>query len=531
MPNEFETHPRTQATPSKGTHAQSSPVKATAKPIDAREAWGVVDTAADILANDRGTSIHGLSPADTSAMWKLLAAKTGRRERETLDGVTRRALFQEAMGALGAAIAAYGRDPSAHDWLDDHITSQLKQLRSQLEYVVADDHVRRSITLDGKHVIDPDDNSRPREQAGLLHAALPKLVKTIAKLNDLVLRAHDAHLEKQVEQMIAGHFHGRSHLSSLLELGNALALIDGFLTLKDDELRKKLAEQETIAGRLATISELVKATLQFTSGAIGVVASATGLIAKLARQTAAADLAFAMAKGIPVKLGDAFVCIETLHGIAVLCDSDATRQERIDGGVDVASGALWLAYRFAKVAPAGPASIAIASGYELFKVSMHMYWGAALGLVSGLMRPAFEMLQRYGLAIAAGADDVVKARALRDREGDIGQQQALDRVLEVKARLLGNEIDSLVTDLQAPDLEAGMARLPGAYPILRDALRPVLAYRGRRSADEVLEAARIALDRIEWIAQHAEAIVTAAASHKGLADVRDERTQEVPHEQ
>jgi hypothetical protein len=160
-----------------------------------------------------------------------------------------------------------------------------------------------------------------------------------------------------------------------------------------------------------------------------------------------------------------------------------------------------------------------------------MYWGASQGLVAGLMGPAFDTLRRDGATIAGFSNEVMKAQALLGAEDDPARKEALARVLQMDVRNLSSAIDSLLADLARPDLEAGMARHPGAYQILRDALAPVRPFRGALGTEAALLGATVALKCLEFVFSNQAAIIDAAASHRGLSAVvehasRDTETDE-----
>jgi hypothetical protein len=141
------------------------------------------------------------------------------------------------------------------------------------------------------------------------------------------------------------------------------------------------------------------------------------------------------------------------------------------------------------------------------------------------MGPAFETLRSHGAAIAGFSEAALKAQALLAEEQEQGEHEALSRVLAMHVRNLGDTIDSLLTDLAPPVLEAGMARKPGAYQILRDALAPVRAFRGARETETVMLGASVALRCLEVVFANKDAIVDAAASHGTISDVLQHAAQ------
>jgi hypothetical protein len=139
----------------------------------------LLDVAAEVLKNRSPGRIHLLPAVDAAALWMLYAALTGTNNGKLVNGSDRKALFDAAMATLGPAIDAYAQDETQREWVADYITPKLAELRSDLEFAQADDRVRGAIVLPGNHVVDPNDDRHPREQAEALHEAIPKLVETV----------------------------------------------------------------------------------------------------------------------------------------------------------------------------------------------------------------------------------------------------------------------------------------------------------------------------------------------------------------
>jgi hypothetical protein len=89
------------------------------------------------------------------------------------------------------------------------------------------------------------------------------------------------------------------------------------------------------------------------------------------------------------------------------------------------------------------------------------------------------------------------------------------------ARRLGGALDDLLNDMAPADLEAGMARHPGCYKILVDALAPVWAFKGVSSPQAAMLGASVALSCLAWVQTHQSQIVEAAAAHRGIAGVKE----------
>jgi len=489
-----------------------------------RRVASLVDVAGEVLKNRSPKRIHLLPAVDAAALWMLYAALTGTNNGKLVNGTDRKALFDAAMATLSPAIDAYAQDEAQREWVEDYITPKLAELKSDLEFAQADDRVRGAIVLPGNHVVDPNDDRHPREQAEALHEAIPKLVETISHVNEILIRLNEEPIKEEIERVLAGHTAHGVKVGSLVELGNLLSAVNGYLVLTDDELREKLHEVDGLRSGIRTIGELVKAVVELTGGAVGIVSSTVGIVARAVGEPEIAQVCSAVSRKIGLNVGAALGTIETLRGIATLFDSRATRDEKVDAGVTIATVGAPTVLGWFKVEALGPmavtpAAIAGQLGYGELKLALRTYWAASQGLVTGLMGPAFDTLRRDGTTIAGFSDAAVKAQALLATEQDPAQKEALTRVLQMHVNNLSLEIDSMLADLARPDLEAGMARHPGAYQILRDALGPVRAFRGAQATETVLLGASVALRCLEFVFSHQEAIIDAAASHQGLSAV------------
>lgn len=484
----------------------------------------LLDVTADVLRNRRPDQIHALPAVDAAAVWMLYAALTGTNNGKLVKGADRNALFDSAMTTLAPAIEAYAQDEQQREWVDDNIRPKLAELKSDLAFVQADERVRGAIVLPGNHVVDPNDDRHPHEQAEALHEAIPKLVETLMQLNEIVVGLNEERIKEQVERILHGLDAESVKIGSLVELGNMFSAINGYLVLTDDELQEQLRHAPDNLSRARNMSELVKAVVQFTGGTLGIVTSTVGLVARAAGEPEIASLCSAVSRKVGFGLGTLVGLIDAIRGVMTLWDSNATGEQKVEAAADIATAGVPAVLRLKGITEiagvsVGTAAIAAELGYGELKLALRTYWAASQGLVAGLMGPAFECLRSHGGTIAGFSEAALKARALISSEHDPGEHEALSRVLAVHVMNLGETIDSLLSDLAPPELEAGMARKPGAYQILRDALAPVRAFRGARETETVMLGASVALRCLEVVFSNKDAIVDAAASHRTIADV------------
>jgi hypothetical protein len=377
----------------------------------------------------------------------------------------------------------------------------------------------------GKHeIVEVADDKHPRQQGVQLHAELQKLIPTIGMINEQVIRLKHDGIHHEAEALMEGHAHGKKlGPGSLVELQTILWMVDGFLTLTDEELAHHLREVHGVFNGVSTYSELVKAVAELTGGAISLTASYAAAIAKLAGDTSCAAMATGLARSTGLLFANVIAGIEIIHGVAVLLDPHATPQQKVDGAVGASSGAAWfIGSRVGGAAVGFAASTAILLGYAELKLMAHLYWQANVGLTAGFMRLAYETIQRDGESIARCADDLAKAGMLRESEKDPEKAAALQHVETTLIAQLGGAVDYFIDDCKPHGFEAGVARYPGAYTILREVFAPVMKHKGAKTLEAVTEAARVALERITWSMAHAGDLIMASAKRQNLGDVENE---------
>jgi hypothetical protein len=237
-----------------------------------------------------------------------------------------------------------------------------------------------------------------------------------------------------------------------------------------------------------------------------------------------------VARGVGLHFANTVAVIEVVHGMVVLFGPNATPQEKIDAAVSTGSGVTWLVARhFEKVAFGAAASSALLAGYVELKLVAHLYWEAKLGLTTGMMRHAFETIQRHGNSIARKADALSKAGILREEERDVESASALARVEVNVARDLGEDIDYLLDDCQPRGVEADVGKYPGMYPLLREVFAPLAAFKGAREVTAVAAAAPKVLERISWALAHAGDLVLASTKNEKLVDLETDLASREEH--
>ena len=488
----------------------------------------VLQIAADVVQNETSRMIGEAPVQYQAALWCLLSAATGHSNGKPLSGKDRLSMLDVAMDGLRPVIDDYRSDSQGAEWLETNLLSYTKDLHDQARFVEARDRVDNSVRVGKGEVVELPDADHPRERGAVLHEEIPKLVETMGLVNEQVIRlAHDG-IHHQAEALMEEKPGAKAFgAGSLVELQNALTLASGLLTLNDSELQERLGSLQGTGffHHVANYSELVGAIVGVTSGAIGVTASYSAIIAKMAGDQMLVQSATGLARATGLAFGNVISGIEIVHGIAVLLDPHASSEEKVEGAVGASSGAAWVVGSRAGGAAVGfAASLAVLAGYEELKLAANMYWDADLGITSGFMRLAFETIQTDGADIASMADKLAKAGILRASEQDPEKAAALTRVEAVLAQQLGELVDSFIDDCQPRGFEAGVAAYPGEYTILREAFAPVAKYKGARTPEMATEAANVALDRIRWSLTHAGDLIVASAKEQHLSDLQEEES-------
>jgi len=469
--------------------------------------------AGDILKN---ASKRLLESGAHPALWRLYYAVTGNVEGERVDGTQRLAMLDEALRELASELAAYAAYSGDYaQWAVTNVEKPAAELRESIKFQQAQERVDGATLVRGKVL---EVNASLDEQAAVLHGGIPKLAKDLATVNEWVTRFGGEELAKQAHEMMEGHA-GHASVGSLVELQSLLLFVDGFLTLGDPEFREEL-QHNTRLRAWATRAEFIKAVTEI---AVGGALVATSLIATLARVTGSIPIA-TMASGAARHFGEHFskaiTAIEVVHDLIVLLDPRSSRQQRLDAGAGAASGSAYLA-------GSTPVSFAILMGYEELKLVLNTYWQTAVSVNAGLMLPALEALQRDGVALAGAADRVAKAGILAAQEKDHEQAQTLNKVLDVDFRYLSAALDGLISDCAPTGAEAGVAKHPGAYSLIREIFAPVTPYRGAKDHDTILAGTKLAIARVTFTLSHAGDVIVASTKNQHLPELERSLTPAV----
>lgn len=485
---------------------------------DPQAAPSALDVAAQILHSGDTAAIRPpLQTPDIVALWELHAAATQTQDGKPIKAAAALALLDHAAPTLMQARTSYLDDGNTDNavWVEDRVLAPLRALRDRLTFSVASERVDQAVLVDG-HVYDVGDGAPVKEQEAGLRAAIGKVVPVLGKLNDLSGLAYEAEMEHEFERQLEGHL-PKTHYASMLDLANTLNVIDGLLTLSDDELHEHLAKVHGIFEGVQTAAELVKAATEFVGGCTGLTLGMVGAFAKLAGDKETAQVAIGAGRFLGARVATVVVYAEIVSEVFGIITSK-TGEEKVSHALNAGAGIGLLAAKKGAVT-FGASAIALQLSYGEARLAATLYWEGAQGIVQALMTPAFEELLHAGNGIASGVERVIKARALVDEEQDSERRDAYKRVLAQRALECGKSIDDLIDDIAAPKLSAAMASHPGAYNILADALAPVRAYRGSQTPEAVMTGAAVALSRLNWVFANAKEILFEATTHGHVGDV------------
>ncbi len=531
---------------------------------DGYTATNVMGVAADILRLEapRFGQVESAPQRFKSALEQLYYAKTGVRGNRSVPGAERLDLFEAAMAALRPAMATLEEDPDQKTWLDSQVTPYAERLRQNLNYAKAQERVENAAIGPGNQVMEMPGAADARGQAAVLHAQIPTLVQTLGRLNEQLVRfghedVHHAlhHWEKAREAQDkvqaaerAGTLEnlpnaeelireaektqippqvkkGWGDTGLLVELQSILLLADGMLTLSDEELAKELSHPKGVFQGISSYAEFVKGVIEIIGGTIGVAGTLGWVIARVATTlggAAASDLEYAaqsmaLSRGVGLALANIVAAIEVVHGVAVLLDSHASAEKKVEAVRDIGVGGAWLAgsvLEKAGVAGAGTVgmavSISILATYYEIEIMADLYGSALTGIVGGWMSLAFQTMAEDGRRIAADGKELAKAGMLLAAEKDPAQSIALGRVVAENARRLGSTVDYFLEKCEPAGYGPGAAYKPGAFTNLRREFAPLLKLQGRTAPDEVAPATLAVLKKIQWCLEHAAELVREA---------------------
>jgi hypothetical protein len=363
------------------------------------------------------------------------------------------------------------------------------------------------LTPDNKVIeIAPGDT---KAQAAVLAMHIPELIETLKMLNEQTIRfGHDAihhHADKLFEGEVPPQVKAKwNDPGFLVELQNVLFLLHGILTLRDEEFQQEIAESHGFWNGASNLTELVRAGTEIVMGGAGVALSFSSVIARAAGRVNFANEAMGASRLLGLELANVVAAIEIAHGIAVLLDSSASDQKKVEAVRDIAAGSAWfIGWKAAGATMGFAASTAVMITYWELELMADLYGSARTGIVGGWMNFAFNRMYDDGRSISAEGKELAKASLLAIAEDKPEQLAALREVQRGHAAQLGRLVDGFLDDCAPVDEPIRHIELPGSYKTLIREFAPLLSLRGTSGPDDEAAAATAVLKKIQWCLEHA----------------------------
>jgi hypothetical protein len=375
-------------------------------------------------------------------------------------------------------------DATTAPWLASNYEARVQKLRQR----AASEAVKQSV----------DKNIEKGQGGGLdfgamseidqLTAASTEAIKTLRAVMTVSTRVASANLNQAreidaafakgmgVEKLPPELSSAKGAASVNTGLGIAQGLvysIQSIITISDPKKRyEHYKEQWSKFGKVAGSTEFLKDL----GVAIGGVTAVAGVGAfALAKVTGKADLAAkALAWGgrASTELGKVNIALNALgviHGVAVLCDSNATAMEKTEAGVEVASGALGLAGRFLPAISPITASLSasLLINFYAFKGILEKGFEGYAGLIALGFNICYESMKKDGGYISSQALHYASAMDLAGTMDD-DPLKAAELVKQTEAQrwnLVETELKPFIK--RATTSAGGGNADPGVYSTLR----------------------------------------------------------------
>lgn len=360
-----------------------------------------------------------------------------------LDSHVQAALYANALFGLEPA---FTRDP------DHALLSELKPLlrrtREVLEFNRAQDRVYDKAHADLEQL--SPDAPKVEEQRTALQGSVTMLLDASAK----AMKGAGA-LDATTRGSLGDTVHVLNLTLAVLKLGdhkfheNIQKIGDGpFKTVK-------------------SLAEAIKVSGDVVKGSIAVF-SKVGIV--LANALGKADIAASFARVAKVgdTIGKVASAADVIYGGFLLIDPDSTTQERIDGGVKVASGV-------ATLAGATAAGSALGATYAMVKF-FASYWGpAAEGLTYAFWKEGAKSLVAQGNTILKAASFVASATDLAEVETNPAQKHQLMQIAVDKVPALAKAVNFTLTDVDNGSQHG--IHDPGGYIFVKREFAPIQGLR------------------------------------------------------
>jgi hypothetical protein len=293
--------------------------------------------------------------------------------------------------------------------------------------------------------------------------------------------------------------------SSLAYVQGGLNLVQAIVNVADPKKRLDIykTHQERF-GVVAGHAEMLKNLGQFVSGAAAVAGAGTYAVATVLGKADLAAKALTVGRTGLGHLNVALNVFGTIHGIAVLCDEDATVAEKIEAGVEAGSGGLGLAGRFVpRLAPYTAAvTTSLLVNFYAFKGLLEATAGAYSGLMSAGLNMCYEEL-RWTARTLSGTG-MKYAAALDLAATTVHPAKAFELVRQTDG--LRSTLVWQITTFMQRAVKHGGNKDPGTYEILRKRFLPLAEKLDLNSPEHIINTIARLLEVIASCFTDAEAI-------------------------
>jgi len=423
-------------------------------------------------------------------------------------------MIETGMTALEGPLASLDSFPEGKRWLDEEVREPIARIRKAKHKAIK---TEQTDTAENRVTLTDPGEDRPHERAILVRDAIGivKLdIESIVRMGE-----HDIHEDAEALWNAVPDEQKRTFarwgVGNLVDIQTPLLAFDGLLKLSDEAFLEEVKNADEPFKKLATYTELVSAALEFVGGCAATGATLAGHFIRLIDDPAKADVVLGFARLGTLKLSNVLTVVELVHGLFTLLDSTATRDEKINAGVDIGISSAWLY--------GAPELGAALVGAKMALAFLSLAGGAIEGAQNLAMHNAFEMIRQDGDALMRDGEYVARAETLLKSETDRGRKAGLHAVHEKYLKELKTDVLRLAEDTAATRDD----NRPGGWPVLVELFAPVATAAPRMTSSAgIVTAVQIAVDRVVYAAEHHADLVVLALEDKSLGEMQREQKQE-----
>lgn len=391
------------------------------------------------------------------------------------------AMAEAQTAPLVAAMLAEG-DASTKPWLAANYEAPVQQLRMRAAQEAVASSIDKTAEKHAGGALDLDAMTEVDQLTVLSTSAIKTLRATMTVATRIA--SAKANSAKELDTLFAQALGAKDVPKSVeavraADLNTALGLAQGgvytiqsILSIADPKKRyEQYREQWARFGTVAGSTEVLKDLGVALGGITAVVGAAGFAIAKVAGKSDFAAKAAQVGASASTHLGRINIALNALgviHGIAVLCDADATPLEKAEAGIEVASGALGLAGRFLPaISPITAAmSTSLLVNFHAFKNVLEAGLESYAGMVALGLNICYADLKRTGDAISTSATSYAGAL---DLAGTFDEPLKLAALAEQTEAHRWNLVELLIKPfLDRATTAMGAGNMdPGTYSTLR----------------------------------------------------------------